>query len=51
MKTIIYFVRHAESFFVEGMERERGLSDKGISDARKVTAIFVECYLNDRPNC
>ena len=36
METIVYFVRHAESPFIKGMERTRGLSEKGISDAIKI---------------
>lgn len=33
METIIYFVRHAESIYVEGKERSRGLSEVGKSDS------------------
>jgi 2,3-bisphosphoglycerate-dependent phosphoglycerate mutase len=33
LKTYIFFVRHAESPYIPGEERLRGLSDKGISDA------------------
>lgn len=36
MATIVYFVRHAESPFIKGMERTRGLSEKGISDSIKI---------------
>jgi 2,3-bisphosphoglycerate-dependent phosphoglycerate mutase len=32
MNTIIYFIRHAESIFVEGAERERGLTENGKRD-------------------
>lgn len=35
-KTIIYFVRHAESPYMEGMERTRGLSEQGRIDAARV---------------
>ncbi|WP_414049588.1 histidine phosphatase family protein [Macrococcus animalis] len=35
-KTTIYFIRHAESPFIFGAERERPLSDKGFDDSRKV---------------
>lgn len=38
--TIIYFVRHAESPFMEGMERKRGLSDKGKADAAKIGSLL-----------
>ncbi|CAM4480879.1 hypothetical protein PATA110616_21080 [Paenibacillus tarimensis] len=31
MTTIIYFVRHAESPYVEGKDRTRGLSEQGCS--------------------
>jgi 2,3-bisphosphoglycerate-dependent phosphoglycerate mutase len=40
MKTTIYFVRHAESPYVAGEERSRGLSAKGKSDACKVKTIL-----------
>lgn len=42
METFIYFVRHAESPYVEGMDRFRGLSDKGKSDAHKVKIILKD---------
>lgn len=35
MKTTIYMVRHAESPFVFGEEKTRGLSEKGLTDSRK----------------
>lgn len=38
--TIIYFVRHAESPFIEGMERTRGLSDKGKIDAERIVSFL-----------
>ncbi|TBL78916.1 histidine phosphatase family protein [Paenibacillus thalictri] len=40
MRTFVYFVRHAESPYIEGMERSRGLSDRGKSDALKVKWIL-----------
>jgi len=40
METILYFVRHAESVFVEGKERIRGLSDQGKKDAEIVKDIL-----------
>lgn len=42
MKTVIYFVRHAESPYIEGMERTRGLSDKGKLDALKIKSILKD---------
>lgn len=35
-KTTIYFIRHAESPFIFGAERERPLSNKGFDDSRKI---------------
>ncbi|KGE17025.1 histidine phosphatase family protein [Paenibacillus wynnii] len=40
MKTTIYLVRHGESPKTEGNERERGLTDKGWSDANRITEIL-----------
>jgi 2,3-bisphosphoglycerate-dependent phosphoglycerate mutase len=40
MKTTIYMVRHAESPFVFGQERSRGLSEKGLEDAKKVAELL-----------
>lgn len=37
MITYIYFIRHAESKFVFGQERERPITEKGITDSRKVS--------------
>lgn len=42
MGTIIYFVRHADSPYIEGNERSRGLSDKGKLDAIKVESILKQ---------
>jgi len=36
LKKVLYFIRHAESPFVFGKERERPLSDKGIEDSFKI---------------
>ncbi|MEC0226073.1 histidine phosphatase family protein [Paenibacillus alba] len=36
MNTFVYFVRHAESLYIEGMERTRGLSEKGRLDSLQV---------------
>lgn len=41
METIIYFVRHADSPYVEGQERSRGLSDIGMKDALTVRNILM----------
>jgi len=40
METIIYFVRHAESIYVEGEERTRGLSIQGTNDAETIKEIL-----------
>ncbi|MBH5317644.1 histidine phosphatase family protein [Paenibacillus sp. GSMTC-2017] len=40
MSTFVYFVRHAQSIFVEGQERKRGLSGKGKLDALTVKEIL-----------
>ncbi|WP_248926266.1 histidine phosphatase family protein [Paenibacillus hamazuiensis] len=40
--TTIYFIRHAESPYTPGNERERGLSDKGREDAQRVSAVLAE---------
>jgi 2,3-bisphosphoglycerate-dependent phosphoglycerate mutase len=42
MRTIIYFVRHAESPYIEGIERTRGLSDKGKLDVLKINEILKD---------
>jgi len=34
----LYFIRHAESIFVEGKERTRGLTEKGLLDAESIKA-------------
>lgn len=39
-KTIIYFVRHADSIFIPNMEGERGLSEKGTADALRIIEIL-----------
>lgn len=38
--TSLYFVRHAESRFIEGQERERGLTEQGYLDAEKVAQLL-----------
>ncbi|WP_442600643.1 histidine phosphatase family protein [Paenibacillus sp. KN14-4R] len=40
MKTTVYMVRHAESPFEHGQERERGLSDEGRVEAVRVADRF-----------
>lgn len=42
MKTTLYMVRHAESVYVPGQERTRGLSDAGWKAAARVAEIFSE---------
>lgn len=40
IETTLYFVRHAESEFVEGKERTRGLSARGVKDAETIRSIL-----------
>ncbi|WP_025678162.1 histidine phosphatase family protein [Paenibacillus polymyxa] len=40
METFIYMVRHGESPKTEGNERTRGLTDKGKSDAYRITELL-----------
>ncbi|KWX74170.1 histidine phosphatase family protein [Paenibacillus jilunlii] len=40
MRTIVCLIRHAESLYVEGQERERGLSEQGKSDAVRIKSIL-----------
>lgn len=42
MKTTIYMVRHAESPFVFGQERTRGLSPEGFAAARRVAELLAD---------
>lgn len=44
METTIYFIRHAESPFIFGAERERPLSEKGYKDSRKIAEKLKEVY-------
>jgi len=46
VRTVVYFVRHAESVFVEGQERIRGLSDKGKQDALSIMNILKDEEIN-----
>ncbi len=39
--TIVYFVRHAESLYIAGEERSRGLTNRGQADAVKVKDILL----------
>ncbi|OAB47134.1 histidine phosphatase family protein [Paenibacillus antarcticus] len=41
MYTTIYFVRHAESPYIENEERTRGLSNKGQRDSIKVKELLI----------
>lgn len=36
VESLLYFIRHAQSVYVEGKERTRGLSEQGINDAYKI---------------
>ncbi|GAA3399703.1 histidine phosphatase family protein [Paenibacillus hodogayensis] len=40
-KTTVYMIRHAESIYIEGAERERGLTDKGSEDARLIRELLL----------
>ncbi|MEO2203833.1 histidine phosphatase family protein [Paenibacillus pabuli] len=42
VRTTLYFVRHAESAYVEGQERERGLTDQGRLDAAAVAELLSQ---------
>lgn len=42
LNTTLYFVRHAESVYVEGQERERGLTERGMLDAAKIADVLVQ---------
>lgn len=46
MKTTIYIIRHAESPFIFGKEKIRGLSEKGLADSRKIADIFKDTEVN-----
>jgi len=39
--TIVYFARHAESPYIAGMDRSKGLSEKGRKDAGRVKDILM----------
>ncbi|WP_127536125.1 histidine phosphatase family protein [Paenibacillus illinoisensis] len=41
-RTILYFVRHAKSAYVEGQERERGLTERGCGDAAIVAEVLSQ---------
>ncbi|TNJ68126.1 histidine phosphatase family protein [Paenibacillus hemerocallicola] len=47
MNTIIYFIRHAESVFVEGAERERGLTEKGKRDTTIIRDILKDEQIDE----
>ncbi|AWB45595.1 hypothetical protein DCC85_16275 [Paenibacillus sp. CAA11] len=42
MNTMLYFVRHAESEYIEGQERMRGLTEQGGRDALQVAALLAD---------
>lgn len=44
--TTIYFIRHAESPFIFGAERERPLSEKGYKDSIEVAAKLTEVHFD-----
>jgi 2,3-bisphosphoglycerate-dependent phosphoglycerate mutase len=44
--TTIYMVRHAESPFVFGHERSRGLSEEGMNDAKRIANLFVNLNIH-----
>ncbi len=46
MKTQIYMVRHAESSFVFGEERTRGLTEQGHEAVRRITAIMHDIQVD-----
>jgi 2,3-bisphosphoglycerate-dependent phosphoglycerate mutase len=46
MITTIYMVRHADSPFVFGDERNRGLSDEGVGAARRVADILADVTID-----
>lgn len=46
MSTTVYMVRHAESPFVFGEERTRGLSEKGEKDAEKVMGLLKHEHID-----
>lgn len=46
MQTKLYFIKHADSDFVYGMERERALSIQGKRDANHLVTLFEEKKVN-----
>lgn len=42
MKTYIYMVRHGESPKTENNERTRGLTDRGLADAKRITEMLKD---------
>ncbi|MNO48743.1 Phosphoserine phosphatase 1 [compost metagenome] len=46
MSTYVYMVRHGESPKTENNERTRGLTDKGWSDAKRITELLKEENIN-----
>lgn len=46
MGTIIYLIRHAESIYVEGEDRTRGLSEQGHQAALRVKSILQDTVID-----
>jgi 2,3-bisphosphoglycerate-dependent phosphoglycerate mutase len=46
MNTTIYMVRHAESPFIFGQEKERGLSEEGLADSKRIAKLFDDIEIN-----
>ncbi|WP_379146975.1 histidine phosphatase family protein [Paenibacillus sp. sgz500992] len=46
METIVYLIRHAESIYVEGKDRTRGLSEQGHKDALRVKSILQDAIID-----
>jgi len=42
MMTTVYFIRHAHSPYIPGMERTKGLSDRGRQDAAEVARLLKD---------
>ncbi|UQZ35186.1 histidine phosphatase family protein [Paenibacillus sp. PK3_47] len=46
MGTILYLIRHAESVYVEGKERSRGLSRQGQNDALRIKHVMQDAPID-----
>ncbi|WP_374016850.1 histidine phosphatase family protein [Paenibacillus thiaminolyticus] len=40
-ETVVFFIRHAESEYAAGRERERGLTEQGMKDAWRVSEVLA----------